>query len=292
MAKFAFVVLHYQTIEPTKETVNSILALDSGNPFIVIVDNASPNGTGLELQEFYTEFQRVVCLLNPENLGFAQGCNVGFAYAKQTLGAEYICLLNNDVVLEQKNWTEIVERKFAERQFSILSPTQGTNDPKIRIVRPIDQFIGFSVWMHKMQYALCLFYLTLVAAVLSRIWGKVWERIQTSYGFAFMPPAGQDLECVPLGACMVLSPLFVAEYDGLDPRTTFYGEELILFAKLHAKGERSLFSPELKILHKHGTATKKSFAGVRKRLLFVHKNFAHGYEIYRSVLREIKGEKR
>ena len=46
----AFVILHYRAIDMTKTCVERIEALE-GNSHIVIVDNASPNGTGRLLAE-------------------------------------------------------------------------------------------------------------------------------------------------------------------------------------------------------------------------------------------------
>ena len=86
---------------------------------------------------------------------------------------------------------------------------------------------------------------------------------------------------------MILSPLFVKEYDGLDARTTFYFEEWILFAKLFSKNQLSLYSPNLQVLHDHGKTTKFTYTNHRKRYLFIYKNFIHGLETYRQVLKEL-----
>ena len=48
----AFVILHYRAVEMTRTCVERIQALD-GSKHIVIVDNASPNGTGRILKEEY-----------------------------------------------------------------------------------------------------------------------------------------------------------------------------------------------------------------------------------------------
>ena len=50
----AFVILHYRAIDTTRSCVRSIRAL-AGDKHIVIVDNASPDGTGKQLAE---EFAR------------------------------------------------------------------------------------------------------------------------------------------------------------------------------------------------------------------------------------------
>ena len=84
--EFAFVILHYMTKQETIDCVASILEKTKAEPMkvsIVIVDNASANGTGRELQQLYQGAENIYVILNPENLGFAQGNNVGFEFAKK-----------------------------------------------------------------------------------------------------------------------------------------------------------------------------------------------------------------
>ena len=45
--------------------------IDTEKYHIVIVDNASPNGSGKELEEYYEHSEKVTVLLSEENLGFA-----------------------------------------------------------------------------------------------------------------------------------------------------------------------------------------------------------------------------
>ena len=51
MDKVCFVILHFLTIEDTLKCINSICEnIRYKNYHIVVVDNGSPNGTGLELK--------------------------------------------------------------------------------------------------------------------------------------------------------------------------------------------------------------------------------------------------
>ena len=49
-----FVILHYIAAEETEKCVESLLRL-AGDKKIIIVDNASPNGSGKKLQEMYRD---------------------------------------------------------------------------------------------------------------------------------------------------------------------------------------------------------------------------------------------
>lgn len=65
---------------------------------LIVVDNGSQDETPLrlrELQQAHPELVRLV--LNPENRGFAAGCNQGAALAS----SEYVLFLNNDVLVTQ-----------------------------------------------------------------------------------------------------------------------------------------------------------------------------------------------
>lgn len=64
-------------------------------PFeIIVVDNGSKDGTVAYLKSLETADQ-IKAIYNQENLGFPKGVNQGAAIAK----GEYLCLLNNDVIL-------------------------------------------------------------------------------------------------------------------------------------------------------------------------------------------------
>ena len=52
-------------------------------------------------------------------MGFARGNNVGYSYAKQN-GADYIAILNNDIMVETKQLLSIIDKCFFKYGFSIL----------------------------------------------------------------------------------------------------------------------------------------------------------------------------
>ena len=91
---FTFVILHYYTIEDTVNCVQSIKEIETygNNVKIVIVDNASPNRTGKLIQEKYIDDPQIHVILSSENLGFANGNNLGFEYAKKQLKSDFIIL--------------------------------------------------------------------------------------------------------------------------------------------------------------------------------------------------------
>ena len=78
-----FVILHYQTVSETTQCVSSIINnIEYDNKHIIIVDNSSPNKSGTYLKEYYKYDKNIEVIINKENLGFAKGNNIGYAYAR------------------------------------------------------------------------------------------------------------------------------------------------------------------------------------------------------------------
>lgn len=63
--------------------------------------------------------KRLVIIQNPENLGFAEGSNVGIRYALAR-GSNYVCLLNNDTVVKSDSMSVFVKRMNADSSLGIL----------------------------------------------------------------------------------------------------------------------------------------------------------------------------
>jgi O-antigen biosynthesis protein len=73
----------------TKECWESLVAHTHERRDVLFIDNASTDGTGVWLQD------RLASIHNHENRGYAAACNQGIIASR----GEYICLLNNDVVV-------------------------------------------------------------------------------------------------------------------------------------------------------------------------------------------------
>ena len=101
--ELCFVILHYRTSEDTIECVRSIQELD-GKYNIVIVDNASQNGSIEKVESIFSSDNKIFIIKNQKNLGFAEGNNIGYDYARKQLHATMVAVLNNDIVIKQNNF--------------------------------------------------------------------------------------------------------------------------------------------------------------------------------------------
>ncbi|MGB9979564.1 glycosyltransferase family 2 protein [Methanobacterium sp.] len=79
---------------------------------VIIIDNASSDGSVMYIQENYPEF---TLIQNKENLGFAAAVNQGI----KTSSSEYMFLLNNDVEIEHNSISNLL--KCIEKDESIFA---------------------------------------------------------------------------------------------------------------------------------------------------------------------------
>ena len=101
----AVVVLTWNRRDDTLACLRSLAVLDHAPLLTLVVDNGSVDGTAEAVAHAFPE---VELIQNGENLGFAEGNNVGLRRALE-LGAAYVCLLNNDTEVEPGFVTALVD---------------------------------------------------------------------------------------------------------------------------------------------------------------------------------------
>ena len=92
----AAVILNYNGFDDTIACLDSIVRAGYGTLPIVLVDNASPDGSGTLLASRYAQH---TVLLRPRNDGFAAGVNEGIRRALDD-GAEFVLVMNNDIIVD------------------------------------------------------------------------------------------------------------------------------------------------------------------------------------------------
>ena len=118
------IIVAYKNEDLTRLCVESVLAETLyPNLEVIVVDNASPDGTANTLRYYEMRDQRITVILNDENRGFAAANNQGLAIAE----GEFIVLLNNDTVVP-RGW--------------LLPLLRHLQDPEIGMVGPVTNFAG------------------------------------------------------------------------------------------------------------------------------------------------------
>jgi GT2 family glycosyltransferase/glycosyltransferase involved in cell wall biosynthesis/uncharacterized protein (DUF3084 family) len=125
MPRVSVIILTFNNLDLTRACLDSVLERsDYPNLEVIVVDNASSDGTSAYLEDFARRHPDVRVVLNRENLGFAAGNNVGLSIAT----GDYLVVLNNDTVVTQ-GWVMTLLRHFQ-------------NDPSLGIVGPVTNNIG------------------------------------------------------------------------------------------------------------------------------------------------------
>lgn len=257
---FAFVLLQFGKPEVTARCVDSIRQLDTGGRevHIVIVDNASPPEAIATAKRRFDGIPGVTLLCNPENAGFARGNNVGYRYAHEILGADFIAVVNNDTVFEDTAFIRKCLTLFARHAYSVLGPDIVTPDGR-----------------HENPWNDCV-YARQEWRSLQSLFDQQRETWQATGKAEFCrigkrsPDARSIVDPVLQGAAYVFSPVFTREKkQPFDERTFLYGEEFLLAVDCLLSGHQMLYSSEIRVRHEEGITT--SSMPNRQKI-------AHGYD--------------
>ncbi len=114
------VVVHYRDAASTVRCVDSLLQ-QQPTPPVVVIDNASPDGSGAELDHQLADRPQVQLLHARHNGGFGAGCNRGIEHALRTwprLGS--VLLLNPDAELAPGALAELLATLRARPRAGIV----------------------------------------------------------------------------------------------------------------------------------------------------------------------------
>jgi GT2 family glycosyltransferase len=113
------VMLNWNSAEETRAALDSVLNMSYANFRVLIVDNASRDGSNIELREFTND--RVELLESPINTGYTGGCNLGLGHGLE-LGADYVWLLNNDAVTRPETLSSLVTLAESDDRIGLVTP--------------------------------------------------------------------------------------------------------------------------------------------------------------------------
>jgi GT2 family glycosyltransferase len=244
------VVLNWNNYIDTRHCLDSLENSGYPNQRIIVVDNSSRDGSAQHLQG---EFPDLTFLLNPANLGFARGCNVGIREALKDRECAYVLLLNNDATISAGGLEKAV--RFAENDSQI-----GVISGKILLSETQD-----TIW-----YA----------------GGRIdrWRGRAVVRGFSEIDRGQYETPCevgFATGALMLIK-REVLEKVGLLPEEYFFGiEEWDYSLQVRQSGYRLYYAPEFVASHKADGShwnydPKFVYNSYRSKLIFQEKYLPFG----------------
>ncbi|MGN0374883.1 MAG: glycosyltransferase, partial [Butyrivibrio sp.] len=283
-----YVILHYMAGNDTVECAESILKSSSAsvhNISVVIVDNGSTNDSWGLLENKFENNNQVVLLHSDVNLGFAKGNNIGFQYAKYQLRADFIVMLNNDTVLSQTDFNEVLVRKYKEKEYYVLGPDIITADgyhqnPGDKQSWSLNELRLFRLKKH-------------IKIMVSHLSGKSSDSLNAPKDEYRADALKEDVKNTILhGACWIFSPLYIQKFEGICDETFLYMEEDIL--KLYADyyGFLMMYSGDLYICHKEDAATNMLQGTAGEKLRRKYRLLIKSSRVYSRLKRKLCRKKK
>lgn len=228
------IMINYNTFDLTKDALNSIFEYTKDLTYeIILVDNASPDGSGDKLRDLYGD--KIVYLQSGGNLGTTKAFNLGL---KQATG-KYVLWLNTDILFKDN---------FIKKLFDYME-----SDPKCGVCggnlldfkgRPAGSFNRTFETVGTMRRRFSIFFNLLLKFPHRRL----------GYNYSDKP---RRVAWVG-GADMMVRRKVFDEIGGLDEVIFMYGEEEEFQSRMTEKTDYTVMSvPWAQMYHLEGGSVKK-----------------------------------
>lgn len=288
--KFVFVILHYCAVETTMRSVDTILTCIHYDDYeIVIVDNASPDKSGELLKRKYCNAEKVHIIENPLNQGFARGNNAGYQFAKVKLEANFIICMNNDVMMLQEDFLQRVLNLYRTRKFYVLGPDIVTPQGEHQNPHRLKTFDLKDVNRIIRNRTIIVWYLRVKRFL------KIEDKVQILEKWDERRGAGEkknirtdveQMDVVLHGSCLIFSPDYIENEDeAFYPETFMWMEEEILTFLCQKKHYKTVYSPQIKVLHHEGISTGE-IKGKSEKYFFYSVQLKNSARVMKKILKD------
>ncbi len=244
--------------------LNNLLKVAPDSP-IVVVDNGSNDGSGEELRRRFADYKNVVIIINDQNLGFAKGNNVGYKYVKGNFDVDCVVVMNNDVIITQPNFAEILASYMHENHLYVCGPDIIT--PEGRHQNPLQRVPFPTFRIIKWMLMDCIRLIMLKLHLFERKILATYTSVSNSYQRQDIDLNGIN-DCVLHGSCVAYSSDYLSKEDfAFVPVTFLYVEEMILADYCKRKNYRTGVCPTATVTHLGGK-TIMNGALPRKKQIF------------------------
>lgn len=240
----SIIIVSWNSENFLEDCINSIKHQTYENFEIILVDNVSKDNSVKIVQD---NFPQVKIIANKDNVGFAEGNNIGI----KNSNGDLIALVNPDVILE-KNWLEFLVDKIQSGN------TVGGVTGKMYYLG--DKFGKDAVFC-------------------------TWSKINpyTSIPFNFTNNEPESKVDYLSGAAMLVKKEVIDKIGFLDPDYFLYFEETDWCARMIRAGYDLIYVPQAIVWHEVSStdsdSSKKTYYMERNRIRFAIKNFDTSYLI-------------
>lgn len=253
MKKLSIIILNYNTQKLLKNCIESLVKAGVNSNFeIIVVDNASTDGSVEELQKLKSKIPNLVIIENDKNLGFAKGNNK----AKDIVSSEHVLFLNSDTMVEKGSIEACI--KYMDENNKVGAMTCRIDLPNGKLDKDarrsfITPWIGLTHLVLKLDRLFPK----------SKIFGKYW------YGYI---SENTEHEVDALQGAFLLTRKKVLDEIGWFSEEYFLdGEDIDLCWKIKDKGWKIVYFPKVKIIHYKGASKGKFESGNEQDISFQDK---------------------
>lgn len=277
----AFIILHYKNLKDTIECIESLKKID-GDKRIIVVDN---NSTTKKEQEKILRYTEDLILLK-ENIGFAKGNNEGCKYAIQKYKPDFLCVINSDTIINQKDFINEIDTLYKNYNFDILGPKILPDDSDS--CNPFKAYKSVEDVERRIKYTKRL--IKIYKNSVLRFFLEKYLSIKKLFRRKIINTNGVKLELdVPLHGCaLIFSKKYYSKFqDIFYPNTFLFHEEEFLYLRCQQHDLISLYSPSIEIYHKEGQSLNKTFNNKKyESLIFRNKEILKSLELLKKEMME------
>lgn len=238
------VVLNYLNYDDTIECIDSIMRQTYQEYKVVIVDNCSPNESYYELNDRY-ESDKIKVMKTKKNIGYARGNNIGIKYLIKECGIRKILILNNDVILNDKNYIKtLVGIKYDKNTGAIGTSIIGSDgleqnpvNIKVGLINCLKSWLDIKL--------------------------KVWNIPRKNKNIVGNNKS-VNKEYILHGSAIYLTENYLKDFEGLYPKTFLYFEENILGMIFKKNNLTMNFIDNISLYHKEDQSSIASFGNNSK----------------------------
>jgi len=228
----SIIVVNFNGRELLKRCLTSFLATKYPNFEIIVVDNASTDGSVESIKKSFGACPRIKIVENRENFGHAEGCNIGAKVAK----GKYLVFLDSD--------TEI---KLGSRLSATDEHPCVAENWLLELVKTMEGDKSVGIAQAKMVLAEDGRQLDYVCTAIDALgtWAATYGLKETGLKQNF------EILAASSGCCIVGRKVF-KEVGGFDPDYFIYDDDTDLSLRARLLGYKVLFVPSAVVVHRGG----------------------------------------
>lgn len=249
------IIVNYNTLELTKNTINSVIEKTKElNYEIILVDNASTDGS---IEFFEKEYKnKIIIIRNSENLGFGRANNKGIEIAR----GKYVFLLNSDTLLINNAIKILFDFMEKNEDCGVCGGNLFDID-----LKPTHSFLRkLPCLTSEIDFQLNFF-------------GKVFRKVVNKRNDFNYSKNEKEVGYIT-GADMMIRKKVLLETGMFDKEFFMYSEESELTYRIKQKKYRVISVPQAKIIHLEG---KSSIFKEKKYHMFLESKYKYFYKTSR-----------